>query len=117
MLSRTFYFINPDNKSLVCKLYSKTPRDAALKAATYGVCQVLLIVEIGKVHVFKGSRIPLKEETTFTQSKHIFTKPQVAKVLSERIDVNIKPQTTIGVEHILKIVDPVLGRHSQHGRG
>lgn len=91
MDKRSFYFINPDDGTLCAELHSKTPREAALKAATYDVCKTLLIVEVGKLHIFEGKKIDLPEEkqNEFTRARNITSKPYVKKMTTEPIDTDM----------------------------
>ena len=108
-----FYFINPQNKTLIAELYSNTPREAALKAASYGVCSLLLIVEVGKIHVFNGTKRLLRdcEQNEFTRSKNIHSKPNVDKILSESIDSNVNPKTKDGIQSVCKVVEELTCIH------
>lgn len=106
MTLKTFYFINPKTKTLAGEFHSKTPREAALKAATYDLTDVLFIAEVGKVHVFKGMRVPLteKQQNDFTRKNNINSKPQVQKLLTENLQMDISPRTDAGIEAILSVL-------------
>ena len=63
--------------------HSRSPRDAALKAATRGQTTICLIeAGSGKLHIFKGNRVALsgQEENEFTRTRNINSKPTVRKM-------------------------------------
>ena len=106
MSLKTFYFINPKTKTLAGEFHSKTPREAALKAATYDLTDMLFIAEVGKVHVFKGQRISLtdKQQNDFTRKNNITSKPHVKKLLTESLEMDINPKTEKGIDTILGVL-------------
>lgn len=80
---KRFWCIRPENDEITMEFFSKTPRDAALKAATRDEARICLVdVDAGKLHVFVGERRPLNESQTnaFTQRKNITSRPFVAKM-------------------------------------
>ena len=80
---RVFWSVDPQKETILMEFYSKSPRDAALKAATRGQTLICLVDPApGKLHMFRGERIPItdKETTAFTQARNITTKPTVSKM-------------------------------------
>ena len=82
-MSKRFWVIDLDNDEVCMELNSSNPRDAALKAATRDVTQICLVeVANGKLHLFRGSKIPLtaRETNEFTRKNNITSKPTVGKL-------------------------------------
>ena len=83
---KTFIQLN-QNGEIVREYSSKTPRAAALKAATRDEEKEIIIVDApcGKVHFFRGSRQVLTESqrNTFTEANNIQTRPTVQKMAYE----------------------------------
>ena len=81
-MSRAFWLIDTNDRNIVTEFHSKTPRDAALKAATREEESICLAEAGGKLHVFRGEKVPLTaaEENTFTRSRNIVAKPRVRKM-------------------------------------
>ena len=80
---RVFWSVEPTDETIIMEFHSKSPRDAALKAATRGQTMICLVdPTTGKLHMFRGERVPIteKETTAFTQTRNITTKPCVSKM-------------------------------------
>jgi hypothetical protein len=83
MISRLDWLVDPDTESVVSELRSYSPRDAAMKAATRHEKRICLVeVATGKLHVFRGERVPLapQEENSFTRRMNLTSKPCVSKL-------------------------------------
>lgn len=83
MTNRTFWLIDTNGDTCVMDFHSRTPRDAALKAATRGHQQICLAdIGSGKLHIFKGECVALTqgEANEFTRSRNIQSKPVVRKM-------------------------------------
>ena len=83
MSAKTFWMVDPREGSLLLEFHSKTPRDAALKAATRDHQEICLVDGAsGKLHIFRGAKVPLAEHelTEFTRTRQIHAKPAVAKI-------------------------------------
>lgn len=81
--ARTYWAIDPHEKTVKIELHSSTPRDAALKMATRDEEMIYIVdPEIGKFHVFRGERRPLSEneQNDFTRRRNIVCKPSVTKM-------------------------------------
>ena len=71
------------------ELYSTTPREAALKAATRDIRVIWLVdPQTGKMHIFEGYRRPLMdhEHTDFTRRRNIAAKPIVTKMAYKNLN-------------------------------
>lgn len=92
-MNKLFWNIDPFNGEIFMELYSRTPRDAALKAATRN-CTMIHLVEVcnGKLHIFRGEKQQLeeKEHTSFTKSRNITAKPIVSKLSYRNLNREIK---------------------------
>lgn len=92
---KTFIQLN-QNGEIVREFSSKTPRAAALKAATRDEEKEIIIVDApsGKVHFFRGSRQLLTEtqRNSFTEANNIQTRPTVQKMAYESFNrpINVK---------------------------
>ncbi len=78
-----FWLVDHESTKIVKEFTSNTAREAALKAATRDVNMICLVeVSNGKLHVFRGSRIPLSdaEQNNYTRSRNISSKPHVSKL-------------------------------------
>lgn len=83
MSARLYWLLDPDTESVVSELRSYSPRDAAMKAATRHERRICLVeVTTGKLHAFKGERVPLAphEENAFTRRMNLSSKPCVTKL-------------------------------------
>lgn len=81
--AKTFWAIDPHEKTIKFELHSSTPRDAALKMATRDEDMIYIVEpENGKFHVFRGERRPLteSEQNSFTRQRNIVCKPFVSKL-------------------------------------
>ena len=98
--NKTFIQLN-QNAEIVCEFSSKTPRAAALKAATRNEEREIIIVDApsGKIHFFRGSRLVLTESqrNSFTEAKNIQTRPTVQKMAYESLNrsINVKKDKDI----------------------
>lgn len=103
MKKKTYYFLNPETHTLCREYHTSTPRDAALKAVSTGLCSRIIIAQFGKVHIYSGARVPLADEkhNDFTIRNNITTRPHVQKLTSADIDVDIDPRTTSGIRQIM----------------
>ena len=84
-MNKRFWVLNiaEEDVSVDMEIYSPTPRDAALKAATRNMHRICLVDPAsGKLHVFSGQKIELKEteENDFTRKRNITAKPVVNKI-------------------------------------
>lgn len=82
-MSKQFWVIDLDSDELTMELRSSNPRDAALKAATRDVRTICLVETAnGKLHLFRGDKIPLtaRETNEFTRKNNITSKPTVGKL-------------------------------------
>ena len=83
MSSRIFWLVDPYQEAVLKEFRSKAPREAALKAATQSEERICLVdTSAGKLHVFRGQKIPLSENEVneYTRSRNIEAKPSVAKM-------------------------------------
>ena len=105
MSKRTFYYLSPKQNEMVAEFHSKTPREAALKAASMGLEESILIAETGQMHVFEGGKVAIEEDkiNDYMRSRHISSKPFVRKLASESIDVHIDPKKRDGAAQILSV--------------
>lgn len=82
-MSKRFWVIDPESEDVAIELNSSNPRDAALKAATRDIQEICLVeLDSGKLHLFRGSKIPLegREINDFTRKNNISSKPKVGKL-------------------------------------
>ena len=89
---RKFWTIDISQSTVAMELFSKTPRDAALKAATRDETDIYLVdVDTGKLHVFRGERRPLEphEHTAYTRARNISAKPVVSKMAYRNLQCKI----------------------------
>ena len=86
---KRFYLVKEEGDSIT-EFNSKTPREAALKAASKDETNIIL-VETNKLHVFRGAKKQLteKEKNEFTKSKNILCKPVVTHMASTRLEREI----------------------------
>lgn len=80
---KRFLLVDIENREVDMELQSSTPREAALKAATRDRTLICLAeVTSGKLHVFRGDKVPLetREVNRFTQGNNIVSKPRVSKL-------------------------------------
>ena len=87
-MSKAFWLLNPETGQVDMELQSNTPREAALKVATRQKTNICLVeASMGKVHLFKGDRIPLNEKdiSEYTERRNISAKPIVKKVGYKKI--------------------------------
>lgn len=80
---KSFWLVDCETQKVEKEFSSNTAREAALKAATREVSTICLIEPTnGKLHVFKGTRVPLSEsqQNNYTRSRNISSKPQVSKL-------------------------------------
>ena len=69
---------------------SKTPRDAAMKAASKGKEHIVIIdVENQKMHIFKGEKTELKKETEYTKKYNITCQSNVTKMAYGKLDRHV----------------------------
>ena len=91
--NKTFWLVNPESNAIIIEFHSKSPRDAALKAATRNEQQIHLVdAASGKIHIFRGGRVPLQEseENEFTRSRKIYAKPQVSKMAYRNLGHSVR---------------------------
>lgn len=102
---KKFWLLDIDSGIIKKDLFSKTPRDAALKAATKDEVDIYLVEpESGKIHVFEGSKIPLseKEKTSYTLDRNIVSKPVVRKLLYKNLNQTIDKNVVEDVSRVFK---------------
>ena len=81
--TKPIWLVDPYAGELRTTFYSKTPRDAALKAATRGESRICLVEpDSGKLHIFRGDRVALSDHarSAFTDQRNIVSKPKVSKI-------------------------------------
>lgn len=91
-ISKTFLQLDVQTANIVREYHSKTPRAAALKAATQDESRIALLdAGSGKIHIFAGSREVLREDqkNSFTESKNIQTRPSVRKLAYANVHKNV----------------------------
>jgi hypothetical protein len=95
----------------VIELNSKTPREAALKAASRNFSDILL-VEQTKIHIFQGNKRELKkeEQNSFTQTKNIQSKPIAKKMAYKRLDRFVDAKKDIDLEYIKETARELCGQ-------
>lgn len=80
---KCFWLVDYQTCELEKEFLSNTAREAALKAATREAGTICLVEsQNGKLHVFKGTRVPLAEDeqNSYTRARNISSKPQVSKI-------------------------------------
>ena len=80
---KTFWLIDLDSAEIGMTFSSNTPREAALKAASRDTVFICLAEpDTGKLHVFRGEKVPLSdsEQNEFTRQRGITAKPIVTKM-------------------------------------
>jgi hypothetical protein len=91
--NKTFWLVDPESNAITVEFQSKSPRDAALKAATRNERQIHLVdAASGKIHIFRGERVPLRgsEENEYTRSRKIYAKPQVSKMAYRNLGQSVR---------------------------
>ena len=97
--------------NIVREYHSKTPRAAALKAATKDEERIAILdLELGKMHIFAGSREPLSEsqKNSFTESKNIQTRPSVRKLAYSSFHKNINMRDEHDKEMICSALQDIM---------
>ena len=92
MSTRTFWCVQPDEQRIVLELQSKTPREAALKAASRDQTRIFLAdVTTGKLHIFSGEKRPLTDtqKNTFTALQNIQTRPYASKLAYRNLNQSL----------------------------
>lgn len=93
---KRFQMLKDDDS--VIEFNSRTPRDAALKAASRDECQIILVNE-NKLHIFRGFKKPIteKQQTEFTIKNKIKFKPFVEKMYytDMKMQVDVKKKSDI----------------------
>ena len=87
---KRFWAINVLEGKIAMEVASKTPREAALKVASRDESLICLAdSDTGKLHVFRGERVPLTEteKTDFTRRRNIQVKPVVSKMAYKNLSV------------------------------
>lgn len=90
-MSKAFWLLNTNTSQIDATLQSNTPREAALKAASRHKTNICLVeASVGKVHLFRGNRVPLEERdvSAYTERNNISAKPQVQKIGYKKIAPN-----------------------------
>jgi len=88
---KKYTFLDMETKNTI-DFNSKTPREAALKAASRDI-KFIVIIEDDKMHLFSGAKCMLTEKqmNDFTSKNNIQSKPKVHKLgykrLSRVVDV------------------------------
>ena len=100
-----YYLLNRNDDSLL-EFISKTPREAALKAASRNI-SLIILVDKNKLHLFRGSRKPLEEHehTEFTTAKNIRSKPNVVKLVTTKLDYKVDIRIEKDLEYIKDILN------------
>ena len=108
MSKKVFYIIPNNEKEQLVELNSKTPREAALKAATRKIDMIYLVEHEGcKLHVFRGEKKELSEEeqNEFTRSNKIFTKPVATKMAYKRLDRCVNVKKEIDMNYVKSVIE------------
>lgn len=80
---RLFWLVDAESGEVLRELFSFSPRDAAMKAATRSERDIFLVEPAaGKTHAFRGEQVALtpEEENEFTRRYGISNKPKVTKM-------------------------------------
>ena len=79
---KDYHFLIPSKTCVISTFQSRTPREAALKAATMNMSEDILLVNQQKLHIFKGEKKMISEAelTPFMRLNHIQFKPTVQKM-------------------------------------
>ena len=103
-----FAQIDFENDCVSRVFQSKTPRAAALKAATQsGNARIVLVEEVtGKVHVFQGEKVELREEerNSYTARNNITTKPAVQKLCYVSLEERVPLKTPTDIQALKSIL-------------
>lgn len=98
----TLLHLNDDGTT---EFHSKTPREAALKAASRDE-NLIVLIEEKKMHIFKGEKRPLKEAelNEFTKSRNITNKPVVSKVGTKSFEKSVDAKKKDDLNYIRSIL-------------
>lgn len=105
MTEKKRFFAITLEEDQVTEFQSKTPRDAALKAASKGQECIILCHE-NKVYIFQGLLRSLteSENNEFTKSKSIQHRPVVKRLGYTKLERNVDPRKASDLEYIQETV-------------
>ena len=117
MSKRSYWLIDTVNRKCTANFESKTPREAALKAASRPSNDLIVLVDssLGKIHVFNGEVRPLfdDEKNSFTEKRNIQSKPVVTKLAYSAIGRPVNPKSMEDMNLILEKVTGLLGKEEE----